>query len=294
MGNGSVQIITDTVTDAPSGYSRMGTLTIAGQTVYVIQRNFDLSLSPLTATYESDGGAGQIDVNVSEGIPWTIDATADWMKVTSAPGTGHGTVTYTVEPNKTGEARSAFIIVSGSYHTVTQNAESVVTVETEGEGSVSGGGTMADGTEVTLTATPAEGYVFSHWTGDATGTANPLTFTAEGAMSVVAHFVPQAAVDAQVEAAIEAGGYVTKEQVKDLSFGAPIIDVEGDSVKVGIRLQSASSLSGNPTWETVKPDAAETDAEGVISVTLPREGNAAFYRFLSPEPEEETPTDSEP
>lgn len=295
MGNGTVQIITDTVTDAPSGYSRMGTLTIAGQTVYVIQRNFDLSLSPLTATYKSAGGSGEIDVNVAEGITWTIDATADWMKVTSAPGTGHGTVTYTVEPNKTGEARSAFIIVSGSYHTVTQNAESVVTVETVGEGSVSGGGTVPDDTEVTLTASPAEGYVFSHWSGDATGTDNPLTVKAEGAMSVVAHFVPQTVVEAQVNAAIEAGGYVTKEQVKDLSFGAPIIDVEGDSVKVGIRLQSASSLSGEPTWETVKPDAAETDAEGVISVTLPREGNAAFYRFLSPEPEEEeTPAGTEP
>ena len=265
MGNGTVQIITDTVTDAPNGYSRMGTLTIAGQTVYVIQRNFDLSLSPLTATYKSAGGSGEIDVNVADGIPWTIDATADWVKVTSEPGTGHGTVTYTVEPNKTGEARSAFIIVSGSYHTVTQNAESVVAVETVGEGSVSGGGTVPDDTEVTLTATPAEGYVFSHWTGDAEGTVNPLTFTAEGTMSVVAHFVPQAAVDAQVEAAIEAGGYVTKEQVKDLSFGAP------------------------------KPDAAETDADGVISVTLPREGNAAFYRFLSPEPEEEeTPAGTEP
>lgn len=295
MGNGTVQIITDTVTDAPSGYSRMGTLTIAGQTVYVIQRNFDLSLSPLTATYKSAGGSGEIDVNVAEGITWTIDATADWMKVTSAPGTGHGTVTYTVEPNKTGEARSAFIIVSGSYHTVTQNAESVVTVETVGEGSVSGGGTVPDDTEVTLTASPAEGYVFSHWSGDATGTDNPLTVKAEGAMSVVAHFVPQTVVEAQVNVAIEAGGYVTKEQVKDLSFGAPIIDVEGDSVKVGIRLQSASSLSGEPTWETLKPTAAETDTDGVISVTLPREGNAAFYRFLSPEPEEEeTPAGTEP
>lgn len=295
MGNGTVQIITDTVTDAPSGYSRMGTLTIAGQTVYVIQRNFDLSLSPLTATYKSAGGSGEIDVNVAEGITWTIDATADWMKVTSAPGTGHGTVTYTVEPNKTGEARSAFIIVSGSYHTVTQNAESVVTVETVGEGSVSGGGTVPDDTEVTLTATPAEGYVFSHWSGDATGTDNPLTVKAEGEMSVVAHFVPQTVVEAQVNAAIEAGGYVTKEQVKDLSFGAPIIDVEGDAVKVGIRLQSADSLSGDPTWETLKPTAAETDTDGVISVTLPREGNAAFYRFLSPEPEEEeTPAGTEP
>ena len=46
--------------------------------------------------------------------------------------------------------------------------------------------------------------------------------------------------------------------------------------------------------ESTRPGAAETDAEGVISVTLPQEGNAAFYRFLSPEAEAETPTDSEP
>lgn len=292
-GAGSVTVTIEKNPDSAFA-SRTDAIEIAGETIYVTQRDFDVSITPERTQISSAAAQGEIAVTAPDNAQWDVLATMDWLTPNAAVGIGQTTLAYTVAENTTGVTRTGMILIAGVPHTVTQSAGAVVTVETVGEGSVSGGGTVPDGTEVTLTATPAEGYVFSHWTGDATGTANPLTFTAEGAMSVVAHFVPQAAVDAQVEAAIEAGGYVTKEQVKDLSFGAPIIDVEGDSVKVGIRLQSASSLSGNPTWETVKPDAAETDAEGVISVTLTQEGNAAFYRFLSPEPEEETPTDSEP
>ena len=292
-GTGTVTVTIEKNPDSAFA-SRTDAIEIAGETIYVTQRDFDVSITPERTQISSAAAQGEIAVTAPDNAQWDVLATMDWLTPKAAVGIGQTTLAYTVAENTTGTTRTGMILIAGVPHTVTQSAGAIVTVETVGEGSVSGGGTVPDGTEVTLTATPAEGYVFSHWTGDATGTANPLTFTAEGAMSVVAHFVPQAAVDAQVEAAIEAGGYVTKEQVKDLSFGAPIIDVEGDSVKVGIRLQSASSLSGEPTWETVKPDAAEADAEGGISVTLPREGNAAFYRFLSPEPEEETPTDSEP
>lgn len=294
-GSGAGSVTVTIAANPDAGFaSRTDAIEIAGETIYVTQRDFDVSITPEHTQIASAATQGEIAVTAPDNAQWDVLATVNWLTPNAAVGIGQTTLAYTVAENTTGVTRTGMILIAGVPHTVTQSAGAVVTVETVGEGSVSGGGTVPDGTEVTLTATPAEGYVFSHWTGDATGTANPLTFTAEGAMSVVAHFVPQAAVDAQVEAAIEAGGYVTKEQVKDLSFGAPIIDVEGDSVKVGIRLQSASSLSGEPTWETVKPDAAETDAEGVISVTLPQEGNAAFYRFLSPEPEEETPTDSEP
>lgn len=55
--------------------------------------------------------------------------------------------------------------------------------------------TYPAGTEVTLTALPAEGYTFSGWAGAATGSANPLTLTIDGNTSVTAHFqtVSQAA-----------------------------------------------------------------------------------------------------
>lgn len=275
--------------------SRTDAIEIAGETIYVTQRDFDVSITPEHTQIASAATQGEIAVTAPDNAQWDVLATVNWLTPNAAVGIGQTTLAYTVAENTTGVTRTGMILIAGVPHTVTQSTGAIVTVETVGEGSVSGGGAVPDDTEVTLTASPAEGYVFSHWTGDAEGTVNPLTFTAEGTMSVVAHFVPQTVVEAQVNAAIEAGGYVTKEQVKDLSFGAPIIDVEGDAVKVGIRLQSADSLSGDPTWETLKPTAAETDAEGVISVTLPREGNAAFYRFLSPEPEEEgTPAGTEP
>ncbi|MBC8396905.1 MAG: hypothetical protein H8E16_07380, partial [Flavobacteriales bacterium] len=53
-------------------------------------------------------------------------------------------------------------------------------------GSVSGGGTFSQGTQVSLTATPTSGYSFSGWS---TGsTANPLTVTLNSNTSVTANF----------------------------------------------------------------------------------------------------------
>ena len=53
-------------------------------------------------------------------------------------------------------------------------------------GSVTGGGTFASGTQVSLTATPTSGYSFSGWS---TGsTANPLTVTLNSNTTITANF----------------------------------------------------------------------------------------------------------
>jgi hypothetical protein len=49
--------------------------------------------------------------------------------------------------------------------------------------------TYADGTNVTLTAVPASGYVFDHWSGNAAGTSNPLSLAMDSDKAVAAHFV---------------------------------------------------------------------------------------------------------
>jgi hypothetical protein len=51
------------------------------------------------------------------------------------------------------------------------------------------GGSYAAGTSVTLTASPASGYKFDHWGGDASGTTNPATVTMSANKSVTAYFV---------------------------------------------------------------------------------------------------------
>ena len=76
---------------------------------------------------------------------------------------------------------------------------STVTVTTSAtNGSVTGGGVVEEGTSVTLTATPADGYKFVNWTvgGAEVSTANPYTFTAEEDVTVVANFeeLPKATI----------------------------------------------------------------------------------------------------
>src|SRR5210317_2431793 len=53
-------------------------------------------------------------------------------------------------------------------------------------GSVTGGGTFASGTQVSLTATPSSGYSFSGWSNGST--ANPLNVTLNSNTSVTANF----------------------------------------------------------------------------------------------------------
>ena len=56
-------------------------------------------------------------------------------------------------------------------------------------GNISGGGTFVEDTSVTLTATPSNsGYIFSGWSGDASGTSNPLTITADSDKTITANF----------------------------------------------------------------------------------------------------------
>ena len=45
--------------------------------------------------------------------------------------------------------------------------------------------------EVSVEAIASEGYQFSHWSGDATGSQNPVTIVMDSDTQLVAHFVPQ-------------------------------------------------------------------------------------------------------
>ncbi|KXA94407.1 hypothetical protein AKJ65_04515 [candidate division MSBL1 archaeon SCGC-AAA259E19] len=50
------------------------------------------------------------------------------------------------------------------------------------------GGTYEEGTEVTVTAEPASGYEFDHWSGDLSGASGTKTVTLNSDMSVTAYF----------------------------------------------------------------------------------------------------------
>ena len=72
-----------------------------------------------------------------------------------------------------------------------QTIQSNLTVNVTGQGMVSKNPdqtTYSDGSNVTLTATPASGYTFSGWSGSITGTTNPVTITMNGDKTVTATF----------------------------------------------------------------------------------------------------------
>ena len=65
-----------------------------------------------------------------------------------------------------------------------------VAVSASEGGSVnSPGGSYAQNSTITLTANAADGFVFSGWSGDVTGTTNPLSYSVTADASIVANFI---------------------------------------------------------------------------------------------------------
>jgi hypothetical protein len=85
----------------------------------------------------------------------------------------------------------------------------VVSVDPAASGSVSKSPDLANyaaGAVVQLTATPADGNHFDHWSGDATGSSTPLDVTVNGDMVVTAHFLPNAFASQMVISQLYGGG----------------------------------------------------------------------------------------
>ncbi len=100
-----------------------------------------------------------------------------WKKNGSVVST-NATYSFTVTENATYTAY--FSIVPVTYYTINTN------VTPTGAGTVSGGGTYAEGASVTLTATANNGYTFSQWQDG--NTQNPRTITVTGNATYTATF----------------------------------------------------------------------------------------------------------
>jgi len=99
------------------------------------------------------------------------------------------TVTITMDGDKSVAANFAEIVTVPTYTLLTH-------VNPTGAGSVRPsplGGTYDEGTVVTLTATPAAGYEFDRWLGDASGTSDTVTITMDSNKLVTANFVEDVA-----------------------------------------------------------------------------------------------------
>jgi len=173
--------------------------------------------SSATTTFTMPAQDVTVTAHFEEAVPYTLTMAVSGSGSTS-PAVGQHTytagtpVTISASP-ASGYYFSHWTAAAGSFNnassatttftmpaqdvTVTANFEETVvtyytlttSVSTSGGGSVNPiGGTYAAGSQVTLTATPASGYSFSNWGGDASGSQNPITITMNSNKSITAYF----------------------------------------------------------------------------------------------------------
>ena len=175
------------------------------------------------------------------------------------------------------------------------------------------------GETVEVTATPKDGYVFLGWGSNIEGiesASQTLTFTMpERPVTLVASFFPKALLEtwfneavrttvkeeveakidgeslltaeqaatktsATIEAKVADGELITSEQLQVMAMEAPVIAVADGVAKVGVSLKRAESLNGE--WKQVEAEEAEVTDDGAISVSVPADEKAAFYKFVVP------------
>ncbi len=161
-------------------------------------------------------------------------------------------------------------------------------------GTVSGGGAFDVNATATLTATPSTGYAFSHWTGDAVGSANPLQLSVDSNKTVQANFVPAAATEAFFEGGVQSGvqsvvanpnsfGLYNAQQLRSMAVGQPVLEVDPATGKG--KIQFGIKQSQNLTsWSDLLINSADVFIRnGKLEVEFTRSGNAAFYRVFGSE-----------
>ena len=287
-GNGadSVMFVVDDYTTTTQ--SRTGTITIAGKTVVITQQGYELSIDPMIADVGSNAGAGQFGVAAPIDAIWEAIADCDWITIIGArTGIGDGVIQYTIADNLTGETRTGRIIVGGKAYTITQRTTLPLTTKTIGNGSVAGAGNYNQGAKVTLTAVPAPGYEFSHWSGDAVGVTDSVSITMDVAKDVTATFIPEAAAQVLAEKKAAQGGFYTRDQIHALEVGNLVLDVDSVSgtARVGVQLMETSDLSDPNSWRPVNMTQGNLDVgnDGTVGLNVKATGNAKFFKVVVPE-----------
>lgn len=164
--------------------------------------------------------------------------------LTATPATGYvfsswsGDATGTTNPltvsmNGNKNITANFTAIPANTYTLTVNAVNGSVAKVADQAIYSSGST------VVLTATAAAGYSFSSWSGDATGSVNPLTVTMNANKNITANFTPLAAVGPAAVNLGTAGDFaiLTKSGISTTG----VTSITGD---IGVSPAAATAITG--------------------------------------------------
>ncbi|MDZ7778971.1 MAG: CARDB domain-containing protein [Gemmatimonadota bacterium] len=173
---------------APFSIRNQGTLGASG-----VENGYYLSAdSTLTPDDARLSGNSNSIIGAGESVEWAPGGGSIMIPASTPAGNYYlGVLTDEVdsveESDETNNFQSVAITVTEPVATYTltldQNFADAGSVTTD-----PAGGTYEEGTVVSLTAVPAEGFRFSHWSGAVDGDANPVDLTMDADVAVTAHF----------------------------------------------------------------------------------------------------------
>jgi len=131
------------------------------------------------------------------------------------------------------------------------------------------------GTMVTLTASAANGFAFSNWSGAVSSTQNPLTFTMDAAKSVTANFVPAAAPTYTLALAVNPPGSGTIQ-------ADPAPNAAGGTYVEGTVVTLTASANVNFAFTNFSGDVSSPSNRVTIAMTANRSVTANFIEAIVP------------
>ncbi|MGP3778183.1 InlB B-repeat-containing protein [Halanaerobium saccharolyticum] len=162
---------------------------------------------------------------------------------------------WVITMNDNKDITAAFIRLEHNIN-ITKEGQGTVTQEVV---STPQGDSYTEGTVVKLTANPADGWIFDHWSGDLTGTENPKNITVDAEKNIKATFVR---LGHNVNITKEGQGIVTQEVVST---------PQGDSYTEG----TVVKLTANPAdgWKFDHWSGDLTGSENPKNIAINSEKN---------------------
>jgi uncharacterized repeat protein (TIGR02543 family) len=231
--------------------------------------------------------SGTVSVNAGANQTFIISPNGGYVvDVVKIDGAGVGAV-----PSYTFSNVTANHTITAAFKTTMTICTLTTTANPSAGGSVTGGGSYNAGAVATVTAAPAAGYTFAGWSGDVTGTINPVTVTLTANRSVAANFAlktftvtPSAGSNGTISPAtaqtVTYGGSITFTFTPSTGYAINAVTVDGGAVTPAGNSYTISNVTANHTIAVafngalVKQTVAGSSASSAIqAANLAYDGN---------------------